>query len=534
MTLRAALISTLCATALAGPAFAGEQGPHRGLVIGGDCVDCTFENANLAGARFLGGDFRNSNFENAELLNARLVDLNLHGARFESASLIEAHITNSGLEGADLQDAQLDRARLHQVRLGSADLTDVTMEEAVLLRVDLTGADLNDISAPSAVFRQVTFTGARVRNANFENAHFNGAILSGSNVRNANFSNAIIENVDLSAADLRGASFENARLRRVNFSGANLRGTTGLTAEALHGSCGSDVQGLPEGLTLTPCSELSIMVAEERAAEVFAATLQEQMVVREARHAEIEQARRAFEQALANIEIRVERSDEVRLEALAAAREGWEAAAEALAEAEIELAGAPEELNWTFEINRAELGEPIRIILEQANPQRIVMLQPNQAPPPPAMPPAPPLPQRVQGEAVMIGEATGNGQSNATFIVRHTELRSNMHVSAAEIGALIDATADDFAKGENAGALDFRDVQVGVWRAENAPERVILCGQVERDGDGWARFASVGPENVEVWIGGVGAAICERDDVLLVASADLGLRLEQRIDNLAE
>ncbi len=544
MTLRVTLISTLCAAALAGPASGalGEQGPHRSLVIGGDCVECTFEGANLAGAQFLGGDFRGANFDSAELLGARLIDLNLESANFHNASLIEAHFANTDLSGANLEDVQLDRSRFHQTDLAAANLTDVTMNEAVLFVADLSGAELKDVSANSAVFRQVVFDAARARDAQFTNAHFNGSSMSGADLRRVNFSGAIIENVDLSGADLRETNFENARLSSVNLSGADLRNAGGLTQQSLSYACGSNVRGLPDGVELSSCVNMNVMAQQERAFVAFASTLENQVSAREERLAQIAIARSAFEEALANVEIQVGQSERVRLEALAAAREGWEAAAEALAEAETELAGATSEMEWSFEIRRAELGEPIRVILEQANPRRVIVGDPNAVvPPPPPSPPAPDLPRRVTADVELLGSDSRvreETRERAAVIAREAARENRVRISAADIGFLIDATSRDFGARADAQSLDFRDVQAGVWRSPERADRAVLCGEVELEASGngtqWERFATVRTSGYEVRIGGAADAICDDDAVQIRPSADLAIRIEQGIARLAQ
>lgn len=383
-------------------AHAAEE-PHRRLVIGGDCTDCSFEDANLANAQFLGGDFSRSNFQNAELLGARLIDLTLGGADLHGASLVEARLANVGLDGADLRHVDLSRARLHQVRLTRAGLQNAVLNDAVFMLVDLAGANMGDVSAHQAVFRQTQFSRVDLRGGELVEAHFVGARLDGVDARRTQFINAIFENVDFTGADLRNAQFDGSRFLAVNLTGADFRGADGLTAASFAHSCGDQVRGLPDAIALSPCSQevSTVQIASVEAAQ--AASLDRVLRQREVRRAQMEQARTAFEQALANIEVQVGGNDQVRLEALAAAREGWEAAAEALAEAE--LAGGPGEMSWAFEIRRAELGEPIRIILEQAAPGRIIV-----APPPPPNPPAPKLPIREDEPARADHDANGEDE----------------------------------------------------------------------------------------------------------------------------
>lgn len=530
MTLRDALISAASAICLASPALAsggGEQGPHRSLVIGGDCVECTFEGANLAGAQFLGGDFRDANFDRAEMLGARLVDLTLQGASFERASLNEVHIANSGLEGANFENATLTRARFHQARLVGANLSDASMSQSVMLLVDLTGANLSNVAANSSVFRQANFSATRLRDAGLSNAHFIGSRLIGADARNANFSGSIFENVDLTGSDFRDTNLVGVRFRTVDVTGVDFRNANGLSSSLFARACGVDARGLPDDVELGPCGETRQSIDDEEITVAVAASREALENLRQQRRAQIEEARHAFEQAIGSIEVRVGSSDRIRLEAIAAAREGWEAAAEALAEAEFELAENGEEMNWSFDIRRAELGEPIRIILEQAVPQDVVVFtrrETMEAPPPPPMPEAPKLPQRA--DAMFISE-------DGTTITRDAEIiLIERSLSAADIGFLIEATANDFNRRDNAETLSFRDVQAGVWARSNETQLPILCGDVELE-DGWTRFATVRSEGFEISLGGSGEAICDGDAATIQPSADLAIRIERRLTQLA-
>ncbi len=570
MTLRRLLISLLTASSLGGAAY-GEahaaEGPHRSLVIGGDCVGCTFEDANLAGAQFLGGDFTEANFRNAELLGARLIDMSLENADFRDASLTEARLANMSLEGANLRQSELDRSRLHRVRMIDADLQEASLEEAVFLLVDLSGASLRQVSATQAVFRQSGFSGARMRDGDFAGAHFSGSLMVGIDAQGASFNGTIFENVDLTGADLRETQLDDARFVAANITGADFRGAQGLQAYSFTHVCGADVRGLPEDVSLVECSTLTMNVQTERVAA--GQRSRETMVLRqrEARRAQVEQARVAFEVAMSGVEGSVLLSErqtaeaiEAALEglhaaaddsnaesraaiesaredmlaaaatrqvqseaALAAAREGLRAAAQALAGADLEVDFQPDGDSWSFEIRRAELGEPIRVILEQASPDRVVMVPPA----PPAPPPAPKLPE-PDTEAALAGAAEAPAAA---------QFPQGVQVSAADIAFLIDASAQDFFAEMSPAPTAFRNVQAGVMRVEGAADRPILCGEAEVmiDGDGpqWAEFATIRTSNYQTWIGAAASAACDDNRTQKQPSADLAIRLEQRLAALS-
>lgn len=567
MTLRSVLLPLLTATSLGGGAYGlagtGDE-PHRSLVIGGDCVGCTFEDANLAGAQFLGGDFTEANFRNSELLGARLIDLKLQNADLREASLIEARLANVSLEGANLRESRLDRSRLHRVRMINAGLQDATLDEAVMLLVDLSGANLSNVSATQAVFRQSGFTGADLRDSDFDGAHFSGSLMLNISARSTRFEGTIFENVDLTGADLRDTQLDEARFVAANITGADFRGAEGLYPYSFTHVCGADVRGLPDGVSLVECSTLTMNIQSERVAAAQASSEERTMRRREARRAQVEQARVAFEVAMSGVEGSVllserqaaeaieaaleglhaaaERGDEtsraalesaregmmaaaatrqVQSEtALAAAREGLRAAAQALAGADMEVDFQPEGDSWTFEIRRAELGEPIRVILEQATPERVVIV-------PPAPPPAPKLPERAP-ETGLAGEPEAAAAPVAP---------GNAEVSAADIAFLIDASAQDFFAEISPAPTGFRNVQAGVMRMEGAADRSILCGQVEVVIDGgapqWTDFATIRTASYQTWIGAAASAACEDSRTQKQPSADLAIRLEQRLSDLS-
>jgi hypothetical protein len=151
-------------------------------------------------------------------------------------------------------------------------------------------------------------------------------------------------------------------------------------------SCGAQIDGLPEGVALQPCSAEGIR-AVVTAVSIDAARLERQ-------RAEMERARAALQQALAQVEAEAGFARSGHAEMVDALREGWAAAAEALAEAEADLrAGGA--ASWTFEMRREEIGEPLRIILEQINTGEAphVVIRPQNAPEPARPPKTPAAPQ---------------------------------------------------------------------------------------------------------------------------------------------
>lgn len=524
MKLRLLTPALLLAIAASAPSMAlGERGPeepHRRLVIGGDCLACDFEGANLANAHFLGGDFTAADFSSAQLLGARLDNITLDGADLEDASLIDARLTNVSLTGANLADAELNRARLHRVRLQGADLEGAEMDNAVLLLTSFQGADLQGASAGDAVFRQPDFTGASMRDSRFEAAHVYGGRMVGADARNANFENAIFESSDLTNIDFREARLEGARFIAVNVTNADFRGAQGLSPASFRHACGSGVEGLPESVRLPGCTTDGV--------RRVVASISVDTDALESRRIELEAARRAVEAALVDVENRnfegLPRS--AQRELASALREGWGEAAEALAEAQQDVMENVEG-HWSFDIRRAELGEPIRIILEQAELDGGPMIIAPTAPP---------------GQvAVSIPTAPAPPNFTAQPIFPKTpsvQRLDNAQVDQDAVDVLIEQTARDFADNLDGDVTGFRNVYSGLWHGRDGSPRTVLCGQFLADitvqGESWHDFAAVASNGFQNWVGGSGAVICTSAETALVQNEDLSDSLLSSVQSLSD
>lgn len=357
MILRLSALATcalmLCATQVAA------QEPHRRLVISGDCVECDFEAKNLAGAHVLGGDFSRSLFANAELLGARILDVRLDGADLSWVSLTEAHLADTSLQGARLDAARMDRARLHRVNLQQASMDSARLDGAVMLLTDLAEARMRNVIAAGAVLRQSSLERADLRGADMTGAHIVSGRLGGADLRDAVLTDAIIENSDLTGSDWRGAGLNGARFVAVNLSGADFRGAAGIDADTFRLACGNEETRLPDAGPLPSCSE-PVQIARFISAQRSGRLSPDQ-------HAHMEDVRRALEQALAESERAFMSRQHAPSQAFEAARQGLRAAAEAMAATELDGA----QTSWRFEMHRSEIGEPLRVIIEQsATPQR--------------------------------------------------------------------------------------------------------------------------------------------------------------------
>lgn len=369
--------ATLC---LAPQALAGgiTGDPHRRLVIGGDCMGCDFADANLAGAHIYGGDFSRANFSDAHLIGARFVEISLEGADLSDARLNEARFAGASFVSANLSGADMADVRAQRVDFSGADMREADLSGAVFMLTDLSGANLMEADLGQAAIRSSDLSGAELSEARLVQARITSTNMSGVAAREADLRQAIIEHVDLSGANLRDANLTQARLVRVNLSGADLSGAQGLSRGQLRDSCGSQATRLPDGLELSACPEggLPGLAVPRGHTFVFAGN-----GAGEAR--EMEAARIAFRAALEGLERSGTMGETWNHEALTAAREGMRAAAAAMAEVHLEaqidfeeiereMADARAEIeaefgpSWHFDIRRAEVGEPLRVILERA------------------------------------------------------------------------------------------------------------------------------------------------------------------------
>lgn len=353
-----ALLAIACALFVAA-AQAAAQEPHRRLVISGDCLQCDFAGKNLAGIHILGGDFSGTQLTGAEMLGARILDVRLDGADLSGVSLAEAHLADTSLESALLAGARLDRARLHRVNLQNARMDGSRLDGAVMLLTDLSGTQLREVSAVGAVLRQSSLERADVRDSNLTGAHIVSGRLGGADLRGAIMTNMIIENSDLTGVDLRSTHLTGARFIAVNLSGADLRGAEGMDAATFRLACGDDQTRLPDAASLPSCSE-PIQIARYVTAQRSGRLSADQ-------RARMHDVRTALEHALAESERAFMSRQYAPSEAFEAARQGLRAAAEAMAAAELDA----EQTSWRFEMRRSEIGEPLRVMIEQsATPPR--------------------------------------------------------------------------------------------------------------------------------------------------------------------
>lgn len=168
----------------------------------GNCANCNFRGANLAGVQLV----VLTPPQEADLFQERTaqIGVNLENADLsqtvlDKANLSRAYLRRADLRGASLQQANLNQAVLRKANLQGANLEAAKLVNTVLAEADLTGANL---------------TGAVIREANFQGAILSQAILKGLALKDGNFTGANFRATDLTQAQLRGA----------NLSGSDLRG----------------------------------------------------------------------------------------------------------------------------------------------------------------------------------------------------------------------------------------------------------------------------------------------------------------------
>lgn len=368
------LISVILVTLMSTAATAGEdsrfhngietQGPHRVLVVGGDCVDCDFSDNNMAGARFVEGNFSRSNFTDAILIDAHFMDIEMDGSDFSDAELNQARFTGTSLIGANFSESQLLNAHAQRVDLSQAQMAQIQADHSVfVLSVML------QINADSASFEGANFRNCNMRNANLEDATITGARIQGTDLRGANLRNASLADTLLIDTSLRNANFDGTdltgvRFRGVDLTGADLRRSNGLTSRSLLHACGDETTQLPDNINaqLSACTEGFALQGGSGAGFVF-------IMDDDARLLEIKEmdaARAAVTIAMEG----VEESLRMREHSLA---ESHQRLAEMQAEAEAQLVIVREqferkigpEMTWNYTLRRSEIGEPIQIMLER-------------------------------------------------------------------------------------------------------------------------------------------------------------------------
>jgi hypothetical protein len=93
------------------------------------------------------------------------------------------------------------------------------------------------------------------------------------------------------------------------------------------------------------------------------------------------------------------------------------------------------------------------------------------------------------------------------------------HVAAAQetTTSLIEASSKDFHQ-HTSESIRFRNVRLGYELTPESEKQFLICGEfmpLEQGADGaWSRFATIGTNGYEQWLGAQAAGICDRATVV--------------------
>ncbi|WP_019961913.1 pentapeptide repeat-containing protein [Woodsholea maritima] len=353
-------------------------GPHRRLVIGGDCQGCDFAAQNLAGARIEDGRFQGANFSDAAMMEARFNDVNL--------------------TGVNMSDVQLSQARFNDVNFTGAHLRGTRFANAVFVHVDLSGSNLDETFFVGGVLRHVRANNASIRSAQWINTSVEHGEFQRSDLRESDMTGFRADTIDFTQSDMRGVNLTGARFANVDFTDADLRDVVGFEHAEFINVCATDKFSILRRYVDESCNRQTVDTQHDHETEspeheqethrnhdIRVYVREERLRTLEAEREQIRIARLAFEEALRNLEQTEFSPRRGGSETLDAARHGVQDAAEALADAEIDLnarleaarQNAIEESEWESELEFVQSRE--------RNSHKI-------EPPTYIIPPAPPVP----------------------------------------------------------------------------------------------------------------------------------------------
>ena len=173
-----------------------------------------------------------------------------------SFDLFRANLSGQWLAMDDLGGAHLGAANLT-----GANLFDTNLSGASLFDANLTGADLSGANLTNADLSFAHLTGADLFKANLRGAHLSKSLLGDAKLIGATLSLANLRDARLMGADLSDAILDDAELGGADLRDANLRGAKVFQSQ-LDQACGTNGK-LPPGLTLKPCPEPKLPLAED-------------------------------------------------------------------------------------------------------------------------------------------------------------------------------------------------------------------------------------------------------------------------------
>ena len=139
-----------------------------------------FEDVNFDGQDLEGEDFRNrkinGSFENANLAGAKFSESVLSTVSFRGANLANADFRSSRMLATNFQGAILDGAKFHYSDLRKANLRETSLIGAMLVHADLTGGSLFKAVLIRANIEHAILKDVDLGFANFTDAKAEGTV----------------------------------------------------------------------------------------------------------------------------------------------------------------------------------------------------------------------------------------------------------------------------------------------------------------------------------------------------------------------
>jgi fluoroquinolone resistance protein len=176
-----------------------------------DLVGAHFENCRFLCCGFGRADLREAVFKNCGFADAE----GQQGANFAFARLDEATFDNCNLAHARFEGADLYAVRFADCRLLGARFGRARFHRAFGRKVVRTVAAFTDCNLDLADLSGVGLQGCDLSNSRFQEADLSGADLEGANLTRADLFHAILDDARLAGADLRDAEISGLDIRRL-------------------------------------------------------------------------------------------------------------------------------------------------------------------------------------------------------------------------------------------------------------------------------------------------------------------------------
>lgn len=202
-------------------------------------------NETLTGSTYTLQLMPHSSFVRSRLDGSTFSRTILDRSMMDSASFRKVSFTETDLKATTARGTDFTASRFVK-----ADLSGSLMQSAVFDAAVFDESDLSSVQFSGTSFRHTRLTGGTGVRSIFYRADFIGAKIDGTSLRRASFEEALLLGVVFHRADLTGADFT-----RADLSGADLTTAQGLTQSQLDKGCGNGLTRLPQGLTISSCSD---------------------------------------------------------------------------------------------------------------------------------------------------------------------------------------------------------------------------------------------------------------------------------------